>query len=281
MIAALNHPNIRPDPCGPGQRAGTGVGRWRHARRSDRARAAGRDDVLALAQQMASALEAAHNAGRASGLQAGERQGQGRRHGQGSGFRTGEADRVAESAPPTSRVARFRRADLAGRSAPVPEAALAPGPTHQLPIATEHGLSSARPVTCRRSRRKDGRSTSARTSGHSASFDRDAHRPPAVRRCDHRRHHLGGHLCAPDLGSVPPELRPLLGRCLEKDPRRRLRDIGDAMSLVDNETALDTLRPTPTPWLWPASMAIVAVAAAAGFWLGRGGVAPSAPASDS
>ena len=43
---------------------------------------------------------------------------------------------------------------------------------------------------------------------------------------------------APDLGGVPPEFRRLLGRCLEKDPRRRLRDIGDAMSLVDAETAL-------------------------------------------
>jgi len=37
---------------------------------------------------------------------------------------------------------------------------------------------------------------------------------------------------APDLSVVPPRVRPLLARCLEKDPKRRLRDIGDAMSLV-------------------------------------------------
>lgn len=36
----------------------------------------------------------------------------------------------------------------------------------------------------------------------------------------------------PDLTAVPPRVRHLLARCLEKDPRKRLRDIGDAMSLV-------------------------------------------------
>jgi Tol biopolymer transport system component len=42
---------------------------------------------------------------------------------------------------------------------------------------------------------------------------------------------------APDLGAVPPRVRHLLTRCLEKDPRKRLRDIGDAMSLVQEPTA--------------------------------------------
>jgi eukaryotic-like serine/threonine-protein kinase len=36
----------------------------------------------------------------------------------------------------------------------------------------------------------------------------------------------------PVLNDVPAPLRTLIGRCLEKDPRQRLRDIGDAMSLV-------------------------------------------------
>ena len=36
----------------------------------------------------------------------------------------------------------------------------------------------------------------------------------------------------PDLAAVPLQVRHLLSRCLEKDPRKRLRDIGDAMSLV-------------------------------------------------
>jgi serine/threonine protein kinase len=36
----------------------------------------------------------------------------------------------------------------------------------------------------------------------------------------------------PDLEAVPARVRLLLGRCLDKDPKKRLRDIGDAMSLV-------------------------------------------------
>src|ERR1700676_2999232 len=31
----------------------------------------------------------------------------------------------------------------------------------------------------------------------------------------------------PDLGSVPPKARKVLSRCLEKDPKKRLRDIGE------------------------------------------------------
>src|SRR5262249_34112705 len=37
----------------------------------------------------------------------------------------------------------------------------------------------------------------------------------------------------PDLERVPPQLRKLVRRCLEKNPKRRLRDIGDARYLVE------------------------------------------------
>jgi len=37
----------------------------------------------------------------------------------------------------------------------------------------------------------------------------------------------------PDLTLAPAKTRPLLARCLEKDPKRRLRDIGDAMAWLD------------------------------------------------
>ncbi len=37
----------------------------------------------------------------------------------------------------------------------------------------------------------------------------------------------------PDLTAVPQRTRRLLARCLERDPRRRLRDIGDAQFLLD------------------------------------------------
>jgi serine/threonine-protein kinase len=41
----------------------------------------------------------------------------------------------------------------------------------------------------------------------------------------------------PDLTATPPSVRRLLKRCLEKDPRKRLRDIGDAWDLVDDGPA--------------------------------------------
>jgi eukaryotic-like serine/threonine-protein kinase len=41
----------------------------------------------------------------------------------------------------------------------------------------------------------------------------------------------------PDLKRVPDKVRPLLERCLEKDPKRRLRDAGDAMLLLDTAPA--------------------------------------------
>jgi Tol biopolymer transport system component len=44
----------------------------------------------------------------------------------------------------------------------------------------------------------------------------------------------------PDLRHVPAKVRPLLARCLEKDPQRRLRDIGDAMSIIE-------ITPEPRP----------------------------------
>jgi eukaryotic-like serine/threonine-protein kinase len=43
----------------------------------------------------------------------------------------------------------------------------------------------------------------------------------------------------PDLTGVPRRLRKLLESCLEKDPRKRLRDIGDAWKLVDEPLAGD------------------------------------------
>jgi serine/threonine-protein kinase len=38
----------------------------------------------------------------------------------------------------------------------------------------------------------------------------------------------------PDLQKVPPKVRRLLRKCLGRDPRKRLRDIGDASELVED-----------------------------------------------
>src|SRR5260370_3274254 len=55
----------------------------------------------------------------------------------------------------------------------------------------------------------------------------------------------------PDWGRIPAKVQPLLRRCLVKDPKHRLRDIGDAMPLVG-------VVPEPVParrlcaWGWPS-----------------------------
>jgi Tol biopolymer transport system component len=41
----------------------------------------------------------------------------------------------------------------------------------------------------------------------------------------------------PDLGAAPAGFRRLLRRCLEKDPKKRLRDIGDVWDLLDDRSA--------------------------------------------
>jgi Tol biopolymer transport system component len=41
-----------------------------------------------------------------------------------------------------------------------------------------------------------------------------------------------------DLSAAPPELRPLLEKCLEKDPRKRLRDISGVALLLDRNNAV-------------------------------------------
>ncbi len=75
----------------------------------------------------------------------------------------------------------------------------------------------------------------------------------------------------PDLSTAPPELRRLLAKCLEKDPKKRLRDIGDVWEFLGAE-------PGPAPaaassgrfgWaMWAAAgiLAIAAVVAGYGWW---------------
>ena len=83
----------------------------------------------------------------------------------------------------------------------------------------------------------------------------------------------------PDLGELPSatpqSVTRLIRRCLEKDPRQRLRDIGEArVALSDGSIAA---APSETPpaaawlplrWLIPGVAAIAAVAIAGGYLLG-------------
>jgi Tol biopolymer transport system component len=77
----------------------------------------------------------------------------------------------------------------------------------------------------------------------------------------------------PSLDPIPERLRPLLRRCLEADPRRRLRDIGDAMPLLDDAPEVSSVRRAPavTRWLWPGVAALLALTTAAVFVASRRG----------
>jgi Tol biopolymer transport system component len=58
----------------------------------------------------------------------------------------------------------------------------------------------------------------------------------------------------PDWRRIPAKVQLLLRRCLEKDPKHRLRDIGDAMGIIENAPEV---RPASSRLLWT----LVAVAA--------------------
>ncbi len=83
--------------------------------------------------------------------------------------------------------------------------------------------------------------------------------------------------------STPPQVRRLLQRCLEKDPKRRLRDIGEARILLDEPAPAITPQPAsiphppaPIPRMPWAVAAAAAAAAAVGFWGWLGAPEPAA-----
>ena len=93
----------------------------------------------------------------------------------------------------------------------------------------------------------------------------------------------------PDLTKLPPVtpagVRALIARCLVKNPRERLRDIGDARLQIDDALAGREESPRVTApvavqrrTLWPllAGAAVIALAAGAAGWVARPG-APTSP----
>ena len=82
----------------------------------------------------------------------------------------------------------------------------------------------------------------------------------------------------PAIDRLPARVQPLVRRCLERDPRKRLRDIGDAMSLVGPEPATPpaALR-SRARWIWPAVSALLTIAAGVLFFF-LGNRAPAAVA---
>jgi eukaryotic-like serine/threonine-protein kinase len=84
--------------------------------------------------------------------------------------------------------------------------------------------------------------------------------------------------------TTPPAITRLLQRCLEKDTRRRLRDIGDARAEL--ELPAERLNPPQSAiarpgspaarrWLWPAAAVLSAGLVAPAFWLTRPDTVPA------
>ncbi len=86
--------------------------------------------------------------------------------------------------------------------------------------------------------------------------------------------------------ATPSNIRRLLARCLEKDPKKRLRDIGDARVELDEAPPASSVA-TPVAaanqptrrfgLLMAAALLMAALAGVAGAWLFRGSTAESAP----
>jgi serine/threonine protein kinase/Tol biopolymer transport system component len=70
----------------------------------------------------------------------------------------------------------------------------------------------------------------------------------------------------PDLSEVPPRFRRLLQSCLEKDPKKRLRDIGDALRLIPDDDQERTAQ-RPFRWIWPAIASVPMLALIAGLFV--------------
>ena len=70
----------------------------------------------------------------------------------------------------------------------------------------------------------------------------------------------------PRWDSVPSQVRRLLQRCLEKDPQKRLRHIGDVMALVDD--APIGLQPPVARrnWVWLTVAAVIVVGLGLALW---------------
>src|SRR5262249_38951883 len=70
----------------------------------------------------------------------------------------------------------------------------------------------------------------------------------------------------PDWNQVPTRVRRLLQCCIEKDPKRRLRDIGDLSLLADNAKLPASNRSSRLPWTVAAIAVLAASVAGGSLW---------------
>ena len=71
----------------------------------------------------------------------------------------------------------------------------------------------------------------------------------------------------PDWDATPAKVRRLLQSCLEKDPSKRLRDIGDAWRLLEDGAQAEGLRRNWPGWAWIAITTLLAICIPAAWFL--------------
>lgn len=69
-------------------------------------------------------------------------------------------------------------------------------------------------------------------------------------------------------GDVPPGLRRLLRRCLEKEPKRRLRDIGDGLAEIEEASRPPSSAPAAPVPMRPLRIALFFVGLGLGLLFG-------------
>ena len=214
-----------------------------------------------IAKQIAEALEAAHEQGHHSPRsEASEYQGARRRHGEGAGFRLGQGD-----GPPP----RFGFGGAIQRRSPH-------SPTITSPAMTQAGmiLGTAAYMSPEQARGKTVDKRADIWAFGCVLFEMLTGERPF------KGEDVGETLAAvmraqPSFDAVPADLRPLLKSCLEKDPRKRLRDIGDIGLLLDRQEPQAPAAPRRVSWLWPAAAVTLLAIATAFAWLYLGQVPPA------
>jgi serine/threonine-protein kinase len=69
-----------------------------------------------------------------------------------------------------------------------------------------------------------------------------------------------------DVSAIPARARPIVERCLRKDPRLRWRDIGDVRIALDEGVPVSVVEPRRRSLLWPAALVLTVAVAGGLLW---------------
>ena len=260
-LAALNHPNIA-HVHGLEESSGVRALVMELVEGEDLAHRIARGAIplkaaVPIARQIAEALDAAHEKDHPPRLEAGQHQDYARRDGQGSRLRPREGDRRRIGTRPHAVAHGGSRwhspRDHPGHAGMSPEQARGQAVDKRTDIWA---------FGCVLYEMLTGRAAFARATV-SDTIAAILEREP------------DWHALVPD--SMPAGIKSLLQRSLEKDVRRRLRDIGDALLLLDLPVDATAQPPSQSAKrravsysLWIAGVAVLAAAVAATMWMSRG-----------